>query len=224
MPAKNMRLLGGRPLLAYSILTARVSQCMDRVVVTSDAQEILAAARSWGAEAIERPPDLASDTASTISAVQHALGVVESGGDSFAWVVVLQPNVPFRHVELCDRAIRDCVAREGDAALTVDEVYLKVGRSVNGNFVPDYPPGQRKQDIAPAYRENGVFYVASSSLVRKGCLFGDRTLILRFPNEQSLCNIDYEFDFKLAEAVFEPFGYKRRFDEHERTLFPDRSL
>lgn len=224
MPAKNMRLLGGRPLVAYSILTARVSRCIDRVVVTSDSGEILAAARAWGAETVERPPDLASDTAPTISAVQHALGALESSGDSFAWVVVLQPNVPFRCVEICDQAIRDCTAQHGDAALTVDEAYLKVGRLVDGYFVPAYPPGQRKQDIAPAYRENGVFYLVSADLVRQGYLFGSKTLALRFPQEQALCNIDYEFDFNLAEAVFEPFGYKRRFDEHERALFPDRSL
>jgi len=224
MPAKNIRLLGGRPLIAYSILTARVSQCIDKVVVTSDSQEIMAVARAWGAEALERPPQLASDTAPTIGAVQHVLEVLEAQGDCFAWVVILQPNVPFRWVELCDQAIRDCAAHGADAALTVDEVYLKVGQIVDGYFVPNYLPGQRKQDLTPKYRENGVFYLTSTPMVRKGCLFGDKTLILRFPNEQSLCNIDYEFDFKLAGAVFEPFGYKRRFDEHERTLFPDRSL
>lgn len=218
LPGKNLRPLGGRPLLAYSILVARASRYIDSVVVTSDSPEILDAARSWGAEAIQRPAELATDTATTITAVQHALGVLEDAGDHFAWVALLQPNVPFRWVEVCDDAIRQCVDKGADGALTVDTMYLKLGRPKESWYHPDYPPGQRKQDISPSYRENGVFYVIAAPLARDGRLFGDRVLPLHFPAEQALCNIDVEFDFKLAEAIFEPFGYAKRFAEHERAL------
>ena len=186
LPGKNTRPLGGRPLLVYSVLVARASRYIDRVVVSSDASDIREVSRSWGADAIERPAELATDTATTLDAVRHALRVTEKDGERFGWVVLLQLNVPFRWVEQCDQAIEECATKGADGALTVDEMYLKLGRLDGGLFCPDYPPGQRKQDIAPSYRENGIFYVIAASLVRAGRLFGAKTLTSAVPSGAGL--------------------------------------
>lgn len=212
LPGKNIRPLAGRPLLAYSILTARASHYISRIVVTSDDPEILATATAWGAEAIRRPNSLSTDQASTISAMQHALGVVRSNGFHPEHIALLQATCPLRRVADVDRAIEEYLQSGADSALTVNELHLKAGKCRAPHwFEPQYPPGIRKQDIEPLYQENGVFYMMRADQVAEGKLFGPQTMMLHFPPEAGIASIDVEFDFQVTEALYHQLGYESEF-------------
>ena len=217
LPGKNLLPLRGRPLLAYSILAARGSDYVARTVVTSDSPEILGVAAQWGAEIVVRTPEQASDEARTIETVRHALEVMEERlGRVWDYILILQANCPLRKAEDIDQAI---VASHGsDGCLTVDTVFPKF--SPPGHFYrPEYTPGARKQEMTPMLRENGCLYLCRRSLVLEGRLFGETTRpITDWPRECSLANIDYEYDLKLTEAIFEPFGWADYFDSLERRL------
>ena len=90
LPGKNVRLFGGRPLIAYSIALARSVAGIDRCVISTDDEEIAAIARHWGAEVIARPPELATDTATTAAAARHALAHIVQGGAVPRALVTLQ--------------------------------------------------------------------------------------------------------------------------------------
>src|SRR5260370_29576016 len=91
LPKKNIRLIAGKPLLAWSIEAARDSKLLDRYVVSTESAEIANVAREHGAEVVDRPAELATDEASTMSVLQHALTQVPADV-----VVVLQATCPIR--------------------------------------------------------------------------------------------------------------------------------
>lgn len=94
VPGKNMRMLGGKPLIAWTIEAAICAGSLDRVVVSSEDEDILVTAQEWGAEIIDRPAWLASSAASSYDVVRHAIKALDlSAGDIIA---LLQPTSPFR--------------------------------------------------------------------------------------------------------------------------------
>ncbi|MBI2288033.1 MAG: acylneuraminate cytidylyltransferase family protein, partial [Chloroflexi bacterium] len=106
IPRKNLLLLGGKPLLAYSIEHARQARRVDRTMVSTDDDEIAAVARQYGAEVVKRPPELSTDTATSEDALLHVLGYLE-GKEHFTpdIVVFLQCTSPLRKPDDIDNAI-----------------------------------------------------------------------------------------------------------------------
>ena len=102
LPGKNTRLVAGRPMICYAIEHATQAECVTRVVVSTDGDEIAAAAESMDVEVVRRPPDLASDTATVGAAVRHA---VQALGATESIIVILYANVPVRPSDLIDRAV-----------------------------------------------------------------------------------------------------------------------
>src|SRR5712691_1233000 len=98
IPRKNLRPLLGKPLLAWSVEAAKESRRLDAFAVSTEDREIARVARQYGADVIERPPELASDEASTLAVLQHALKVRPADV-----LVLLQPTSPIRDRELVDR-------------------------------------------------------------------------------------------------------------------------
>ena len=102
VPRKNLRLLGGKPLIAWTIMAGRYARLIDRVVVSSEDDEILAVAKRYGAEPLVRPAELATDTMSSYPPILHAL---DSLGEPCEWVCLLQPTSPFRRAVDIDRCL-----------------------------------------------------------------------------------------------------------------------
>jgi CMP-N-acetylneuraminic acid synthetase len=212
LPGKNIRPIAGRPLLAYSVLTARACPRIGRVIVSSDDPDILRVAAEWGGEPLRRPDELAGDTAPTIAAMRHALEVVRGQGTAVRHVALFQATCPLRRVADVERCIDEYLAAGADSALTVNELHLKAGRrGANGWYLPQYKVGVRKQDLEPLYQENGAFYLTKADLVAQGTLLGPKTLMLRMPPEAGLASIDVEFDFQVTEALYHQFGYEVEF-------------
>ena len=203
LPGKNVRLFGGRPLIAYSIALARSVSGIDRCVVSTDDEAIAAVARRWGAEVIDRPAELATDTATTAAAARHALERVAASGPVPRALVTLQPTNPLRTVQMVEEGLGLFLARSPDSVVSVAPITSKTGLVRNGFYLPDYVPGSRSQDLPERVHETGQLYVSDAALVlERGELFGSRMLALPADPRFATADIDTAEDFELAESLY----------------------
>ena len=166
IPKKNIRELSGKPLIAYSIDAALRSELVDRVVVTTDSEEIAAIARSWGADVpFLRPAELAQDGSKTIDCVLHARDELASMGDPYDVIVLLQPTSPLRTARNIDDALA-CFVNHGEKGLAsvsevIDNPVLVRTLGNDGQLFPILDRGStvRRQDMEVFYRVNGSIYI-----------------------------------------------------------------
>ena len=184
---KNVIDLHGRPLVAWSIGHALNARCVDRVVVSTDDDEIADVSRQWGAEVITRPDALAADNSQSEGAILHAIDTVEAAGDRIDLTVFLQATSPIRRADDIDNAVDMFLAQKADSlfpATRIEDYFMwETGpdrpRSVNY----DYRNRQRSQKIDPGYRENGSIYVFRPELIRQEKnRLGGKIVIYEMPN------------------------------------------
>jgi CMP-N,N'-diacetyllegionaminic acid synthase len=193
---KNLRRVAGKPLLAYSIEAARASRYLDCVAVSSEDEEILAAAAAFGAKLIHRPPHLAADETPGIAPVLHAI----ENCPGFDYVVLLQPTSPLRSTADIDQALEYCLAQAAPVCVSVCEAAVSPFRTFRleagkrlVRLLPVADAG-RRQDLPPAYTPNGAVYVANTSwLAREQRFIGAQTVAFVMPPERSL-DVDTELD------------------------------
>ena len=210
VPGKNIRLLAGHPLIAYSIAQARRCRFIDRLIVSTDSEEIAAVARSYGADVpFLRPAELATDAAAKVPAIQHAVRAVEQdAGSTIDYVVDLDPTAPLRAVE----DIRSCwelVQRpETDVVFTVTEAdrnpYFNMVEIVDGfarlSKASD-PPVVRRQDAPKVFSMNASVYAyRREHLMRDGRVVAGKARIVEMPPERSR-DIDGPLDFAYIEFL-----------------------
>ena len=177
VPRKNVRLLGGKPLIAWSVLAAKGSRYIDRIIMSSDDEEIMEVARTFGCEVpFKRDPNLATDTATSIEVALDAL----SRTPGYDLVVVLQPTSPLRTAEDIDAALDIMAATGAPSCVSVCEAsehpWLMFERTAAGvlRSFCEPPDGAslRRQDLPVAYMLNGSVYAAKVAwLVSGGRLF-----------------------------------------------------
>jgi N-acylneuraminate cytidylyltransferase len=205
VPRKNVRLLGGRPLIAWTVDAARASRFVDRLIVSSEDPEILEIARGLGCEVpFVRPAGLARDDTPAMAVVRHAIGELP-GHD---YTMLLQPTSPLRTAADIDACIEGCVAAGADACVSVTAAakppqWTFVRRA--GNLIePLLDTAQlpfRRQDFASLVTLNGAVYVARTArLAAGGTFFDGRVVCHEMPPERSL-DIDTEWDWFLAERI-----------------------
>lgn len=207
VPRKNVRHLGGKPLIAWAIAAAQQSAMIDRTVVSSDDAEIIATAQSYGCESpFLRPAALASDTARTIDVAHHLLRTLDQKYD---YLVLLQPTSPFVTAGDIDACVRLCAAHGASSCVSVRPAeehpawMYEIG--ANGLLVPFLPGGRpkRRQELAPAFLLNGAVFVARCDwLLTQNDFLGADTLAYVMPAERSV-DIDTEEDFAAAETLIE---------------------
>jgi len=212
VPRKNIRFLCGKPLIAWTIEAALAAgDLLHRVIVSTDDEEIAGIAHACGAEVpFLRPAEMASDTAPTLQALQHAVDFVEKeDGVKMDWVLTLQPTAPFRTAQDIAEGIR--LAREGgcDSVISVTQVLAEhpilMKKIVDGRLEPyciEEKEGTRRQDYdPPAYIRNGAIYLTKRDvLMAENSIWGESIRPYVMPEERSL-DIDSEHDFKLVEIV-----------------------
>lgn len=189
VPRKNIRMVCGKPLIAWTIEAARRSELLDRYLVSTEDAEIAEIARERDAEVLERPPELATDEASTVEVLRHVLRRVPA-----EVVVLLQATSPIREPDLIDKCITRFIETGSDSLATGFVSRLtEYGSST-----------RRRQDIEGFFCDDGNIYVIKSDLVLKGDRFGRRVERMVTSREQNI-EIDDEFDLWLAERVLEAF-------------------
>lgn len=167
LPGKHLAELGGRPLLAWTIEAAKGSALIDRVILSTDDVAIASAAVELACEVpFLRPSELASDTASVIDVLRHA--VASSGPSSWDYVVLLQATSPFRRAKDIDLAIRQCHIVQAPSCISLCELgkpaewlYTRTAEGKMVSILPrDWGAVARRQDHAPIFVPNGAVYVA----------------------------------------------------------------
>lgn len=160
---KNLRRVGGVPLVARAIDAALRCDAIDRVVVTTDDAEIAAVAAEWGAETIERPAELSGDEASSESALLHALDELEARRVDVGVVAFLQATSPFIDVDALADAVQLVRSRRRDSVFSAIETYGFLWEKGTGGAAQavnhDVEVRPRRQDRDPHYLETGGFYV-----------------------------------------------------------------
>ena len=203
VPRKNITLLAGRPLICYTIEEAKRSASIDRLVVSTDAEDIAAIARECGAEVIMRPPEFATDTARTELALIHVCETLERTEDYRADIIVtLEPTSPLRSHALIDECIQMFALTDADSVLSVLETRECIGRIVAGRFeylIQEQP--RRRQDREPLYKETSTVYATRADvLLKRRSVLGDR-LYAVIANREEAIDINTPLDFVIVEAV-----------------------
>ena len=204
VPRKNLRRVGGIPLIARAITSARAADGIDRVVVSTDDQEIAAVAREWGAEVVTRPAELSGDTASSESALEHALDELAKLGVEVGILVFIQATSPFIDPADLDAAIERVRAGESDSEFSAVESWgFLWRRSATGasGINHDHRHRPRRQERELEFLETGAFYVMDAAGFRraKHRFFG-RVRPAVVP-EMHAIEIDTEEQLALATAI-----------------------
>ena len=205
VPRKNVRRVGGMPLIARAVRAAAAAERIDLVVVSTDDAEIAAAAAAAGARVVDRPARLAGDTATSESAVLHAVDVLEASGIDVGTIVFVQATSPFIPSAGIDEAV--AAVRDGgyDSAFSAFETYgFLWARDAAGTAAAinhDAAGRPRRQDRDPHYLETGAFYAFDAAGFRAaGHRFFGRTAIIEVP-EASAIEIDDAHQLAMASAL-----------------------
>ena len=206
LPDKNILNLVNKPLVAWSIEAGLNSHYIDKVIVTSDSDEILNISKQYGADTIKRPQELASDTATTFDTIRH---VIESLNVMYKYIVLLQPTSPLRNEKHIDEAIELLKQKNADAVVSVCEMEhspfwsntLDRSLSMKG-FLKNEIANKRSQDLETFYRINGAIYICrTDKLLEEGSFFLQNKIFAYVMDRKSSVDIDEEIDFKIAEAI-----------------------
>jgi N-acylneuraminate cytidylyltransferase len=202
VPRKNVAVVGGVSLVARAVAVALAAETIDRVVVSTDDDEIAGAATAAGAEVVRRPPELAGDEASTESALLHVLDTL--GGVDPEYVVTLEPTSPFRTAETVDECVRRARELQAAALITVSETREVLGRIQDGVFVPLQPDQPRRRQLRePVYKEAGAAYVTRTEhLRRSGSVLAEPTYAVVVSETEGL-DVNTATDLTLARVLAE---------------------
>ena len=208
VPYKNIKLLGGKPLLQYTSDIALQSKILNKVVLSSDSDSIIQIAMNLGIEVpFKRPDSLAEDTTPTLPVIQHALHFYENRGEFFDAVCLLQVTSPFRTVSFLDTAISTFINCNTDSLISVqsvpDEYNPHWTFEVNEDGFLTIATGEsqiipRRQELPKAYHRDGSIYLTKTSVIKQNSLFGNSISYIESPKESAI-NIDTLEDWERAE-------------------------
>ncbi|NUF36661.1 acylneuraminate cytidylyltransferase family protein [Acinetobacter lactucae] len=209
LPRKNVKLLSNKPLIAWSIETAIASKYIDRVVVSTDDQEIKEISEQYGAEVpFLRPEYLSNDHASSFDVIKHAIGFLKLDQPN-ELIVLLQPTSPLRLVSELDRALESFIAKNAKGVVSISETEHSPMWSntlpENGcmsDFIRTEVLGKRSQDLPKFFRLNGSIYIYETiSLLAQAKIFFDESVYGFETSLETSIDIDTALDFLIAETI-----------------------
>ncbi len=209
VPGKNIKMLGTKPLLQYTAEAAKKSALLSDIIITTDSEEIASVARNCGVEVpFIRPAVLATDSASSIDVVLHALNFLEQLGRFYDAICLLQPTNPFRSIGFIDKAIIKFEQIQADSLLSV----LPVPHEYNPHwtFVPTGDGSlkiatgemeiiKRRQDLPPAFFRDGSIYLTKTSVIKQQHSFYGNRIGYIESDPMFYINIDNPDDWTNAE-------------------------
>lgn len=205
LPGKNIRMLCGKPLIAYSIDVARAITSDENICVSTDDSHIIEVVEKYGLKVpFVRPAEYASDTATTNDVLLHAVDYYEKQGKHYAKLLLLQPTSPLRKVEEVREAI--CLYRNDiDMVVSVTKSHAPAvlcNDNREGFVELVYNKSAQGRQSLPAFYEfNGAIYVINiEALKQKGLAGFDKRIKYVMPKETSI-DIDDIYDFMLVENI-----------------------
>jgi len=202
-PGKNIADLAGKPLISYTITAGKNSKYIDRLILSSDDEDIIRVAKEVGCEVpFVRPAELALDTTPGIDPVLHAINSIEGKYD---YIVLLQPTSPLRTAEDIDGAIKKCLSGH-PACVSVSEPdkspFWMYSITETDKMVPILESkAYRRQDLPKIFALNGAVYVAETQyLIDRKTFITEETVAYVMPKIRSI-DIDNEIDLKLCGVI-----------------------
>ena len=214
LPRKNVLVAGGKSLVAWTVEAARAAESVSRVVLSSDDDEIIAAARVAGCEIpFCRPAHLASDMATSVDVVLHTLDELPG----YDYVILLQPTSPLRTAADIDAAFALMLERVAPSCVSLCEVdkspywmYRVADDNKLQSLLPEIEGITRRQDLPPIYVLNGAIYIARIDWLRANKSFlGAQTVAYLMPKERSL-DIDTAQDFEILRSTIDGTRFVRK--------------
>jgi len=211
LPRKNIKLLAGKPLIEYSIETAKQVAGLDRIFVSTDDTEIAAIASSAGAIIIDRPDELAEDTSSEWLAWRHSIEWVRAHFGDFTGFVSLPTTSPLRSANDVEAAIARRIEKDADICISVTPAsrspfFNMVKIDTEGVVALVNTPDKgvfRRQDAPEVYDITTVVYATTPEFIMNHSgLFEGKITSIEVPKSRAV-DIDDIYDFKLAEAILE---------------------
>jgi len=207
LPGKNIRLLGGRPLIGWSIDTGKLIPGVCDILVSTDDAKIQDVAKGLGAYTPWlRPKELSLDNSSSVDAALHALDWYESKHGVVDGLLLLQPTSPFRRIEKIKKGIELFSVRDCNSVLGVSPTHahpkwtFTIENGALSPFLSDHGLNTRSQDLESAYVVNGSFYLISPDALRqKKSFFIEGSLPLVIDSSIESLDIDTDQDWQYAE-------------------------
>ncbi|GAB2778918.1 acylneuraminate cytidylyltransferase family protein [Salinimicrobium soli] len=210
IPGKNIKPLDGKPLLQYTIEAAKRANLLSRIVLSSEDEEIITAAKRLGLEApFQRPKELAGDSSGSLEVIEHALQFFSDAGEKFDAVCLLQPTSPFRRENLIDDAVNEFIRGGFDSLLSVREV----PEEFNPHWVFEEENGglkiatgekeiiPRRQELPKAYHRDGAIYLTKTNVIKdQNSLYGKKIGFIDTTGDPYV-NIDAPEDWEKAERL-----------------------
>lgn len=211
IPRKNIAPILGKPLLYYTAKAALSARKLDRVVLSTEDQEIAAIGRSLGLEVpFLRPPDLAKDDTPTLAVLQHIVKRLEADGASYDAVMILQPTSPLRRAVDIDGAIDFLETTGADSVISFVDVgeahparmkfIDESGRIVDPPFA-EAVEGQRRQELPKMYLREGSIYLTRTEVLMEGNSLKGNDCRPWIVDSERAWNIDTPFDLFICEQI-----------------------
>lgn len=215
VPGKNLRLLGGVPMIAHTIRQAFESNICDALAVSSDSTEILEVAKSFGVvHLVNRPAEMATDSASKVPAIRHCTAQVEMQAGQFDYIADLDCTAPFRLPSDIVAAFNKIESTGASTLISgtparklpyfnvvelTDQGFVRISKSTN-------PPLVRRQDSPPCFDMNASIHIwKRATLFSSDARFQDDTILYEMPFERSI-DIDTEIEFVMNELLMRKYG------------------
>jgi N-acylneuraminate cytidylyltransferase len=212
LPMKNIKILNGYPLIAWSIKQALSSKSIKKVIVSTDSEEIAEIAEKYGATVPDlRPSEISTDTATTESVIDHYISKwhKRNFGDS---IILLQPTSPLRFKNTILKCTNEFLRSNVDSLFSVSLSNSFFWKNIH-NPIPlyDFDNRPRRQDInidEMLYKENGSVYIfkLNGYLIGKNRIYGSKRM--QVISEEESFEIDSELDFKIIEKIMEQINFK----------------
>ncbi|MCB0349448.1 MAG: acylneuraminate cytidylyltransferase family protein [Bdellovibrionales bacterium] len=211
VPNKNIRNVGGRPLIEWCLMAAKESKLLNKISLSTDSKNIQDAARRFDIDIpFTRPSDLAKDDTLVVDVIKHAVNYYKDQGEIYDYVCLLQPTSPLVTTQQIDSAIQlaheksaHTIITVHDAAQTHPTMMFHLNDDKSASWYLEAKDGHmsRRQEKFPIYTRSGLLYVIDVNyLLENNSIYGPKLYALDFPPHHSIC-IDTEFDIELADFL-----------------------
>ena len=198
IPNKNIRIIGGHPLIYYSIKNALLSSYITDVVISTDSDNVRIIGKQMGAKVKWRDASLCGDAVTLDAVIADAI----SNDKKWDYIITMQPTSPTLRVETLDAAIKYAIDNELDTVISaINAPHLSWGEK-NGKKVPNYTERLNRQYLPPCYMETGAFVISKANVVTPDTRIGDKVDIFEIPEDESQ-DVDNFEDLRSVAATLE---------------------
>jgi CMP-N,N'-diacetyllegionaminic acid synthase len=216
IPRKNIKVINGEPLIAYTIKEAKKSKYISRIIVSTEDEEIAQISKKYGGEVpFLRPMELAEDNTPGIDPVIHCIEWLRNNEEYVPdYICLLQCTSPFRTSMQIDEAIEKIINLKGDSLVSICESEVspywmkKVENGKMKDFLEEVPAFARRQDVPMVYRLNGAIYISKTEPLLKNRGWYTENTLPFIMDKISSVDIDDMMDFRFSEFLMKEGYYE----------------